>query len=286
MTICPQCHLVLGPVEHQGLSVLACRGCGGCWFPPDGLEAALAAHRTAVGELDQLLPQGSGTEAYAGLSMPCPACRVVLMELDRTRGEDNGGVWSCPRCGGNWLMAGSRSRVAGTTEAGGRTAPGVNDLLEANAQFAQSFPYTGVPRSPARKLVIVTCMDGRIPVFEMFGLALGDAQVLRNAGGIVTEDVLRSLVISHHVIGTEECVIVNHTHCGMLEVEDSALQHRLAEETGMEPITPASFYGFKDLEANVRRQIRRVRSHPWIPRFVDVRGFVYDVETGRLTEVV
>ena len=120
---------------------------------------------------------------------------------------------------------------------------------------------------------------------NLLGLDLGSAHIIRNAGGIVTEDVLRSLIISHHIGGTQEFMIINNTKCGMLTFKDEDLASRLERETGKLPVAPARFLAFTDLEENVREQIRKVRSHPWIPDSILVRGFIYDVDTGQLREV-
>ncbi|MEO5952885.1 MAG: carbonic anhydrase, partial [Chloroflexia bacterium] len=113
----------------------------------------------------------------------------------------------------------------------------------------------------------------------------GDAHVIRNAGGIVTEDALRSLVISHHLLGTQEFIIINHTDCGMLTFKDGDLVAKLEQDTGISAVSPVHFHAFEDLEANVRQQINRVKSHPWVPSAITVRGFIYDVTTGKLNEV-
>jgi carbonic anhydrase len=138
---------------------------------------------------------------------------------------------------------------------------------------------------PARKLAVVACMDARLVVSQILGTKPGDAHVIRNAGGIVTEDALRSLIISHHLLGTHEFMIINHTDCGMLTFQDGDLHRRLINETGTDAVAPARFFAFPELEANVRRQIQKVKSHPWVPKEIPVRGFVYDVKTGRLKEV-
>jgi carbonic anhydrase len=116
-------------------------------------------------------------------------------------------------------------------------------------------------------------------------LELGDAHVIRNAGGIATDDVLRSLIVSCHIAGTEQVMIINNTKCGMLTFKDHELERKLQQETGKTPVAPARFYAFTDLEENVRQQMRKVRSHPWIPESIPVRGFIYDVDTGRLLEI-
>ncbi len=162
----------------------------------------------------------------------------------------------------------------------------VDAVLEANLMYAEGFNQGGLPgRPPSRKLAVVACMDCRLHVSKLLGLELGAAHIIRNAGGIVTEDILRSLIISHHIGGTQEFMIINNTKCGMLTFKDEELAARLQQETGKAPVAPARFYAFTDLEENVRQQIRKVRSHPWIPESIPVRGFIYDVDTGRLTEV-
>lgn len=162
----------------------------------------------------------------------------------------------------------------------------VAGVLERNRNYAEQFTRAGLPGRPPRlKLAVLTCLDCRLHVPEFLGLELGDAHILRNAGGIVTEDVLRSLIISYHIGGTRELMIINNTKCGMLTFKDEDLASRLQRETGKVPIIPARFLTFTDLEENVREQIRKVRSHPWIPESLSIGGFVYDVDTGRLVEV-
>jgi carbonic anhydrase len=162
----------------------------------------------------------------------------------------------------------------------------IDEVLEANQRYAEGFTQGGLPgRPPSRKLAVVACMDCRLHVAKLLDLELGAAHIIRNAGGIVTEDVLRSLIISHHIGGTQEFMIINNTKCGMLTFKDEELAARLQQKTGKAPVAPARFYAFTDLEENVRQQIRKVRSHPWIPEGIPVRGFIYDVDTGRLSEV-
>jgi carbonic anhydrase len=161
----------------------------------------------------------------------------------------------------------------------------IDELLAANQEYARNFPHGGLPMRPARKLAVVACMDCRQAVFQMLGLKQGDAHIIRNAGGIVTEDALRSLIISHHLLGTQEIMIINHTDCGMLTFKDEELRSRLQQLTGTAVVAPAHFHAFPDLTANVREQVQKVRSHPWVPESVSVRGFIYDVKTGKLNEV-
>lgn len=161
-----------------------------------------------------------------------------------------------------------------------------NETIEAGETYAAHFKQGKPPMPPARKMAVVACMDARLMPEQILGLKTGDAYIIRNAGGIVTEDVLRSLIISHHLLGTEEFIIMNHTDCGMLKFKDEDLQSRLEKETGVAMIAPMRFHAFSDLETNVKQQVQRVKSHPWIPDDFPVRGFIYDVKTGGLTEVL
>jgi carbonic anhydrase len=160
-----------------------------------------------------------------------------------------------------------------------------DEVLRANETYAQNFTLGQLPLPPARKLAVVACMDARLIVSQILGLKAGDAHVIRNAGGIVTEDALRSLVLSHHLLGTQEFVIINHTDCGMLTFKDEDLRSRLIQQMGTATVAPAAFHAFSDLDENVRQQIQKVKAHPWLPKHISVRGFVYDVKTGRLKEV-
>ena len=160
-----------------------------------------------------------------------------------------------------------------------------DDALKANEEFAREFKLADLPMPPARKLAIVACMDARLGVEQLLGLKTGDAHIIRNAGGIVTEDAIRSLIISHHLLGTQEFIIINHTDCGMLTFKDEELAAALEARTNAAAVSPHRFYAFPDLEKNVRQQIQRVKSHPWIPADIPVRGFIYDVKTGKLNEV-
>jgi len=161
----------------------------------------------------------------------------------------------------------------------------IDETLKANEAYAKGFGKGSLPMPPARKLAVVACMDARLVVSKILGTQEGDAHVIRNAGGIVTEDALRSLLISHYLLGTQEFMIINHTDCGMLTFKDDDLRARLRKETGVAAFAPERFYAFPDLEENVRQQVQKVRSHPWIPKQIPVRGFIYDVKTGRLREV-
>jgi carbonic anhydrase len=160
-----------------------------------------------------------------------------------------------------------------------------DELLEANQQFVKNFNLGDLAVQPRRRLAVLACMDSRILFERCLGLQPGDAHMIRNAGGIATDDAMRSLIISHHLLDTQEFIIINHTDCGLLRVREEELKRRLAEKMGTAEGTPECFHAFEDLEENVREQVRRVRGHPWIPKSVPVRGFVYDVKTGELREV-
>ena len=164
--------------------------------------------------------------------------------------------------------------------------PSVIDEVLANCeQWAREFSWGHLPAEPLRELVVVSCMDSRQPLKHMLGLNPGDAHFIRNAGGLVTEDVLRSLLISVHLKGVREIMIVQHTECGLLGLRESELRSRLERDYGMHSQGPSHFGGFSSLEASVREQVARVRSHRWIPHDVPVRGFIYDVNDGKMREV-
>jgi carbonic anhydrase len=136
-----------------------------------------------------------------------------------------------------------------------------------------------LPSTPAKRLAVIACMDSRLTVEDVLQLRTGDAHIIRNAGGLATDDAIRSLVISQHLLGTEEVIVIEHTGCGMLAFEEAAVRSRLAAETGASVDLP--LHPFSDLESNLREQLERIRAHPWI-KDVPVRGLIYEVETGRL----
>jgi carbonic anhydrase len=157
--------------------------------------------------------------------------------------------------------------------------------LRANATIANDYdPDRGKP--PAPKIAIVTCADPRLSnILPMLGLAEADVDMIRNFGTVIDGDAVRSLVLSTRLLGTREIMIINHTDCGMLRFTDREMEDRLRKETQRAPIAPARFYSFTNAEENTREQIQKARSHPWISQDVPIRGFVYDVHTGRLSEV-
>jgi carbonic anhydrase len=158
-----------------------------------------------------------------------------------------------------------------------------DELLANNETYAASFDKAELPLPPARKLAVVACMDARLNVYGMLGLTEGDAHVIRNAGGVVTDDEIRSLAISQRLLGTEEIILIHHTDCGMLTFTDDAFKATIEKDTGIRPEWAAE--AFPDLESDVRQSIARIKASPFIPHKDAIRGFVYEVETGRLREV-
>ncbi len=156
-------------------------------------------------------------------------------------------------------------------------------MLSANARYAADFSKGDKPLPPAKKVAVVACMDARIETGRLLGLEEGDAHVIRNAGGVVTDDVIRSLAISQRLLGTEEIVLIHHTDCGMLTFSDDDVKADIAAETGLRP--PFALEAFSDPEEDVRHSIRRIQASPFVPKKSAIRGFVYDVHTGRLDEV-
>ena len=158
-----------------------------------------------------------------------------------------------------------------------------DDLIRNNAAYADSFAHADLARQPALKVAVVACMDARLHVSRLLGLAPGDAHVIRNAGGVVTDDTIRSLAVSQRLLGTEEIVVVRHTDCGMLGLDDAELRARIEKETGVRPEWSAE--SFDDLDDGLRDSLARIHASPFIAHKHSVRGFVYEVETGRLREV-
>jgi carbonic anhydrase len=155
-------------------------------------------------------------------------------------------------------------------------------VLAENERYAAQFDRSGLPLPPGRKLAVLACMDARLTVEDVLGLRSGDAHIIRNAGGLATDDAIRSLVISQQLLGTEEVLVIEHTGCGMLTFQDAEVHRSLVEQTGSD--VDLAFHAFPDLDANLREQVARIRAHPWI-KDVPVHGLVYEVETGRLREV-
>jgi carbonic anhydrase len=158
-----------------------------------------------------------------------------------------------------------------------------DELLANNARYAENF--TGpLPLPPAKHLAVVACMDARINVYGVLGLNEGEAHVIRNAGGVVTEDEIRSLAISQRLLGTTEIILIHHTDCGMLTFTDDDFKKSIQDDTGIKP--PWAAEAFSDLAADVRQSIARIRNSPFVPSKDSIRGFIFDVATGKLEEVV
>jgi carbonic anhydrase len=160
----------------------------------------------------------------------------------------------------------------------------IDEVLAANKIYSRTHELRPLTPRPARKLAILTCMDSRFSI-RTLGLKTGDAHIIRNAGGIVTDDSLRSLLVSHYLLGTEEFMVINHTDCGLMHTTEQDLRERIQNRAGTAAVAPAHFYTFQDVEQNVREQLQKLRTHPWIPKDIAVRGFVYDVTSGLLREI-
>jgi carbonic anhydrase len=158
-----------------------------------------------------------------------------------------------------------------------------DELLANNEQYASSFDKGDLPLPPGRKLAVVACMDARLNVYGLLGLDDGEAHVIRNAGGAVTDDVIRSIAISQRLLGTEEIILIHHTDCGMLTFTDDEFKAGIEKETGIRPEWAAE--AFPELDGDVRQSIARLKASPFIPKKDAIRGFVYEVESGRLREV-
>jgi carbonic anhydrase len=158
-----------------------------------------------------------------------------------------------------------------------------DELLRNNAEFASSFSNGELPMPPSRNLAVVACMDARLNVYALLGLGAGEAHVIRNAGGVVSEDVVRSLAISQRLLGTREVILVHHTDCGMLTFTDDQLKADIEADTGVRP--HFALEAFSDLERDIRQSIARIKASPFVPHKDAVRGFVYDVRSGALQEV-
>lgn len=159
----------------------------------------------------------------------------------------------------------------------------IDTFVGNNAKYAANFSKGGLPMPPARKIAIVACMDARLETGALLGLAEGEAHVIRNAGGVATDDVIRSLTISQRLLGTREIMLIHHTDCGMLTFTDAELKEGIEKETGIRP--PFAMDAFSDAEDDVRQSIARILASPFVVHKDAIRGFVYEVETGRLREV-
>ena len=161
--------------------------------------------------------------------------------------------------------------------------PSADEFVRRNAAYAERFTNGGLPVQPARHVAIVACMDSRMPIFQILGMEYGEAHVIRNAGGVITDDVIRSLTLSQRYLGTREIILVHHTDCGLQRVTEDQLKGELEAELGIKPWW--SVESFTDPYADTRQSIERLQQTPFLPHKGHIRGFVYDVDTGRLDEV-
>jgi carbonic anhydrase len=159
----------------------------------------------------------------------------------------------------------------------------IDELVRNADSYAESFAWGDLPLPPAKRVAVVACMDARLDPHRLLGLREGDAHVIRNAGGVITDDEIRSLSISQRLLGTEEIMLIHHTDCGMLTFGDDEFRRRLQEETGIKPEWAAE--AFHDLEEDLRQSIARIKASPFVPNKDNIRGFIYDVRTGRVSEV-
>jgi carbonic anhydrase len=159
-----------------------------------------------------------------------------------------------------------------------------DEMLAHNRGYAKKFDLGHLQTPPVRKLVILTCMDSRMDLEQLLGLRVGDAHMIRNAGGLATDDAIRSLILSTHLLGTRFIAIIQHTECGLMSVTDEEFRWRLSTSTGKDA-SHLQFHAFRELDRNVREQVARVRQDPFLPPAIEVRGFVYDVKRGSLREV-
>lgn len=160
----------------------------------------------------------------------------------------------------------------------------IDDVLQSNSRVAIFYEPNRVSPRPGKHLAILTCMDTRLSL-QALGLEPQDAHMIRNAGGIVTEDALRSLLISHYLLGANEVMVVNHTDCGLMKATEEELHEQIERAAGLPPSSPLKFHAFKDVEKNVREQMKKLESHSWVRSDLKIRGFVFDVQTGKLREV-
>lgn len=160
----------------------------------------------------------------------------------------------------------------------------IASIKSENDRYADNFKDGNLPLPPSKKIAVVSCMDARIIVERVLGLKIGEAHVIRNAGGIVTDDVLRSLIIFHELLGTEEFIIINHTDCGMVTFKDDELRQNIQSKYNIDA-SNLTFHSFKSIETNVRKQVNKIRSSPFLKEVGSVTGLIYDVKTGRITEI-
>jgi carbonic anhydrase len=158
------------------------------------------------------------------------------------------------------------------------------EMLAHNARYAETFALGHLQTPPVRKLVILTCMDSRMDLEQLLGLQVGDAHMIRNAGGLATDDAIRSLLLSTHLLGTRAIAVIQHTECGLLSITDEQMRFRLSSEMGRDA-SHLEFHSFTDLDRNVALEVKRIREHPFLPKDIEVHGYIYEVKKGILRDV-
>jgi carbonic anhydrase len=159
-----------------------------------------------------------------------------------------------------------------------------DELMEHNKGYAKRFDLGHLQTPPVKKLVILTCMDSRMDLEQLLGLSVGDAHMIRNAGGLATDDALRSLILSTHLLGTRAIAVIQHSQCGLMAITDEEFRSRLSSETGSDA-SHLWFHAFRDMDQNIAEQVLRIRQNPFLPKQIQVRGYAYDVTTGALREI-
>ena len=161
----------------------------------------------------------------------------------------------------------------------------IDKVLRRNAEFALNYDPDFISARPRMNLAVIMCMDTRITLAAL-GLKPQDAHFIRNAGGIVTDDALRSLIVSHYFLGTQEVLVINHTDCGMMKASEEEMHQKIEQEAGIAASAPVRFHAFQDVEKNLREQLAKLRSHSWVAEKLTIRGCVFDVKTGKLKEII
>ena len=161
----------------------------------------------------------------------------------------------------------------------------IQDVFNSNEKYAKDYMYSHLKPMPSKKIAVLACMDARLLIEDMLGLNIGEANIIRNGGGIATEDAIRSLILSHELLGTEEFIVINHTDCGLQKFSDEHIRNNLKQKYLEDP-GELQFYTFANLEENVREQVEKIKTNPFIPKNIPVYGCIYDTQTGRLKRIV
>jgi carbonic anhydrase len=161
----------------------------------------------------------------------------------------------------------------------------IQDIFNSNEKYANGYRHSHLKSTPSKKVAVLACMDARMVIEDILGLGIGEANIIRNAGGIATEDAIRSLIVSHELLGTEEFFVINHTDCGMQKFSDEHI-HNNIKQKHQKDASKVQFYTFTNLEENVNNQVEKIKTNPFIPEYIHVYGCIYDTHTGRLKRIV